>query len=169
MSRRSRRRRRSSGKIGRNVVKGWYTDSLGRHRPITARKPRLSYKLKPVTPYHIIPLKPVEYAFKGFILGTPVAREVYCLYKIADSIYSHWNLIKKAYESYRRSKSLAKIAEIVGEEVIREYMPSVQTRLIWGVIKRYIPSNYQRGARKMVATLVDDLTEEEIKFVKRSL
>ena len=148
---------------------GWYTDRLGRRRPITAKKPRPPFRLKIVKTFPIAPLKPVEYAFRGFILGTPVAREVYCLYKMADSVYSHWNLIRKAYESYRRSKSLAKAAKIVGEEVIRQYMPSAQTQLIWGAIKRYIPGNYQRGARKMVAKLVDDLTEEEIKFVKRSL
>lgn len=144
---------------------GYYRDSKVRIRPITARKPKI-----PIIPAkqreggERWSIKATEYffrvAFKLLIEQTPIARELYLTYVLADSIYNSWNLIKELYEK----KEL-----VVDSEAIHNVASSIQTNIIWRGIKNYIPEEHREESFDILSNVVDKVTSEEIKYVKKFL
>jgi len=167
--RRTRRRRYSS--FGRPII-GWYTDKKGRHRPITSsrgRRIRLpSFKISYQPVITNISESMVQNSFRVLAYSTPAIREIFLAYEIANTVYTHWNIIRRCYESYTKG-DLAEAAKIMGKEILRETVPSMESTIIWNAIRNYVPGEWKKSVQPLLSKLVDELTEKEIDFVARHL
>ena len=148
--------------------------------PITPRKGRRRRKrtisrkiLKPlkwVQPFTSIKIgDPLISKALDFVLSqTPIIRELRSAYIVADSIYTHWSLVKELYEEYTLHE-LEGLVGTVSEEAMRSALSTMQTNIIWGVLRQYIPKSHHNKSLDILSNVVDKITDEEIKYVKNFL
>lgn len=119
-------------------------------------------------------LRPVRRRLGGSILRRilssvlhqiPFLRELHMAYIVADTMYNNWSEIKELYEAYSRKGW----SGVVDTRAVHKTASSLQTSAIWSVIRKVIPEKFQTGTLRILSTIVDKITEEEIKFVKRFL
>jgi hypothetical protein len=150
-------RRRNYGR----GVKGFYTDEQGRVRPITWKR-RGSFKVR-------INCEPMLGTIINSVLQqAPIFRELQSAYLVADAVCVNLDLIKKIYSSYQEG-NLKRTMEGVGNDVLRDVLSSTQTNIVWLAIKDYIPRRYQNKSFSILSRVMEQVTDEEIKYVRRFL
>ena len=153
---------------------GWYTDRYGRHRPITRRKPKREKIGSPVL--RVVPPKNdfmfgysiIRRALSFVLSQVPIIRELWLIYAVADSIYQKWSLVKEFFTRLKKN-DLIGAGKVVGQEIVSEKIQDVQLQAVSNLISKCIPPQYHMDAQNVVDSLFNEITDEEIKFVKESL
>lgn len=104
-------------------------------------------------------------ALSSILYQTPIFRELHSAYIVADSIYNNWSLIKELYERYGKEGW----AGVVDSEAVHRAMTSIQTNIIWEVIKGVIPERFHDRSLDILSAVVNKITDEEIRYVKNFL
>jgi hypothetical protein len=107
----------------------------------------------------------LDNALRSILYKTPIIRELRSVYIVADSVYNNWNLIKELSERYRQEGLVGVIDSKAGHRTLT----SVQTKIIWKVIKGVIPKRLHDQSLDTLSTVVNKITDEEIKYVKKFL
>jgi hypothetical protein len=98
----------------------------------------------------------------------PIFRELQSAYLVADAACVNLDLIKEIYSSYQEG-NLKRTMEGVGNDVLRDVLSSTQTNIVWLAIKDYIPRSYQNKSFSILSRVMEKVTDEEIKYVRRFL
>lgn len=155
----------------------FYTDGLGRRRPITSRKFKgekvgkncLSKQFR-IGPNNDFKAKlSIAKSFLDLVLTQiPFVRELWAVYTVADSIYQNWTLIKEQYNKLKEGKTIE--TKIVIEEVaVSPILASVQASAVLSVIGQVMPKELNDAAKTIVSNLFNEITDEEIDYVNRFL
>jgi hypothetical protein len=161
---------------------GWYTDRYGRHRPITRRKPKrekIGYPVLKLRPLKIVEpnnsfmvgLSIVKHFLNIVLVQVPVVREIWLTYTVADTLYQKWNAIKEMFNRLKKDDLLG-AAKVAGSEIVSEALPNIQPLEVSNVskmINKDIPEQYHKGVHGIIETLFNEITDEEINFVKTAL
>lgn len=99
------------------------------------------------------------------IITTP---QVYCTYKLAESMYSSWREIERCYESYNRG-DIAGLSKTIVKNMVASLTGSEESRIIWQVIENKIPLEDRHMAKDILDTVIDKLTEKEMGYVEQYL
>jgi hypothetical protein len=99
---------------------------------------------------------------------TPILRELQSAYLVADAIYANRDLIKKFYNSYQKGE-LTRVAKEVGSDALHNVLSSTQTNIVWAAIRGFIPKSYHDSSFYILSTVIEEITDEEIKYVTRFL
>ena len=98
----------------------------------------------------------------------PIFRELQSAYLVADAVCVNLDLIKNFYSSYQEG-NLKRTMEGVGDYVLHNVLSSTQTNIVWLAIKDYIPRRYQNKSFSILSRVMEKVTDEEIKYVRRFL
>lgn len=178
-------RRRWFRTYGRRVI-GFYTDRRGRVRPITSRRGR--YRMWEVFGRDVIRTRPpiltpkfphstsqirigeplIRTTLNLVLHQTPILRELRSAYLVADAMYAHRDLIKKFYNSYQRG-GLTGVAKEVRSNAVHDVLSSAQTNMVWAAISGFIPRSYHDLSFDILSMVIEKITDEEIKYVRRFL
>lgn len=164
---RKRRRYGTYSRIGRDVI-GFYTDSKGRKRPITPRKGRAHLPKLYLPKIVQLPKPLVENMINGILLHTPMVKEIYTAYIIADSLYTSWNAIAQLFEEYEKG-GVQSVVRRIGTETTRNAISSIQAEAIWATLGSYIPKEYQSVGKEILKNFTDTITTAEIALAKQFL
>lgn len=96
---------------------------------------------------------------------TPIVRELRSAYIIADSIYKNWSLITELYDGYRKDGWTG----VVDSKAVHRALTSFQTNIIWEGVKDIIPERFHDRSWGILSTVVDKITDKEIRYVKSFL
>lgn len=96
---------------------------------------------------------------------TPIVRELRSAYIVADSIYKNWSLITELYDNYTKDGWPG----VVDSKAVHKALTSFQTNIIWEVVKDFIPERFHDRSWGILSTVVDKITDKEIKYVKSFL
>lgn len=95
-------------------------------------------------------------------------REIYCTYKIADALYSQWNLIEEYYSSYQ-DDGIIGVGKALGKNIASEVVGNVETNIIWNAIHDKIKPEDRDTTKNILSTVIENVTDEEINYVERYL
>lgn len=101
-------------------------------------------------------------------MNTPLAREIYCTYKIVDNLYSDWRLVQQCYSNYQE-EGIAGVGKTLGRSVVSDFVGDLETTIFWSIIENRIQPEYRDTAKEVLSTIVSSLTEEEIRYVEQYL
>jgi hypothetical protein len=165
---------------------GFYTDRQGRIRPITSTGRRRIWKTfsrniirtkSSITLKSSRPTLQIHTQIREeFLIRTmnlvlyqiPIIRELQSAYLVADAIYTNRDLIKKLYNNYQKG-DLTGIAKRVENDTLHNALSSAQTNIVWATIKELIPRSYHDSSFDILSTIMNEITDEEIKYVRRFL
>jgi hypothetical protein len=157
-------KRRTYKRRGRQVI-GFYKDTKGRTRPITLRKGR---KRRPAFSHpKELTKKQLNVVISLVLSQAPIVKELHSAYILADAIYENWDLVTQLYDIYEK-KGWQGVANIIGSSIAQN-ASSAQTEIAWTIISPYIPTEYQSIGKHIFASIMNQLTSEEISLVKQFL
>jgi len=108
----------------------------------------------------------LEVGLQTLAYSTPLAREIYCTYKIVDIVYSSWDLIEKYQVTYQKEGMLG-IKKAAGYGATKEFVGKVDTNIVWYAIQDKIKPDDRETSKDVLSTFMDNITNKEIEYVKQ--
>ena len=110
----------------------------------------------------------VEHVITRILSQTPLAKQIYTAYVLADGLFDNWNTIAQLYGEYQK-RGAQGVTSIIGTNAVHNALSSIQTEAIWATIGGYIPKECRDISKEILANFMNTITTAEIALAKQFL